>query len=67
MNYTPYWCITQEKIRALRTRGASTPSLKLGGCGAVLLSSQELAGCGEITSVVSVKHETPPRALAWME
>jgi hypothetical protein len=31
------------------------------------LSSQELVKCGEIIRVVSVKHETPPRALAWVE
>lgn len=31
------------------------------------LTSQERAGCGETTSAVSVKHETPPRASAWVE
>jgi putative transposase len=31
------------------------------------LTSQELAGCGETTRVVSVKHETPPQALAGVE
>ena len=38
MDYTPVICITQGKMRILRTRGALTPYLKLGGCGAVLLS-----------------------------
>jgi hypothetical protein len=38
MKYIPYGCITQEKARVLRTRGALTPYLKLGGCGAVLLN-----------------------------
>jgi putative transposase len=31
------------------------------------LDSQELAGCGETTRVVSVKHETPPQASAGVE
>jgi putative transposase len=31
------------------------------------LTSQELAGCGETTRVVSVKHETPPQASAGVE
>jgi putative transposase len=31
------------------------------------LTSQELAGCGEAARVASVKHETPPRASAWVE
>jgi hypothetical protein len=31
------------------------------------LSSQELAERGETTRVVSVKHGTPPRAVAWGE
>jgi hypothetical protein len=31
------------------------------------LTSQELAGCGDTTRVVSVKHETPPHALAGVE
>jgi putative transposase len=31
------------------------------------LTSQELAGCGDTTRVVSVKHETPPRPLGWVE
>lgn len=31
------------------------------------LSSQELAGCGDITRVVSLKHETPPLASARVE
>jgi putative transposase len=31
------------------------------------LTSQELAGCGETTRVVSVKHETPPHASAGVE
>jgi putative transposase len=31
------------------------------------LSRQELAGCGDTTTVVSVKHETPPTASAWVE
>jgi putative transposase len=33
----------------------------------VALTSQELAGCGETTRVVSVKHETPSTASAWVE
>jgi len=32
-----------------------------------VLSRQELAACGETTRVVSVKHETPPQALAGVE
>jgi putative transposase len=31
------------------------------------LSRQELAACGDTTRVVSVKHETPPTASAWVE
>jgi putative transposase len=31
------------------------------------LTSQELAGCGEAARAASVKHETPPRASAWVE
>jgi putative transposase len=32
-----------------------------------VLSRQERAACGDITRVVSVKHDTPPRALAGVE
>jgi len=31
------------------------------------LTSQELAGCGEVAQAASVKHETPPTASAWVE
>jgi putative transposase len=33
----------------------------------VALSRQELAACGDTTRVVSLKHETPPTASAWVE
>ena len=31
------------------------------------LTSQELAGCGEVAQAASLKHETPPTASAWVE
>ena len=39
MHCTLYGCITKGNMRVLWTRGALTPYLKLGGCGAVLLSA----------------------------
>lgn len=31
------------------------------------LTSQELAGCGEVAQAASLKHETPPTASVWVE
>jgi len=58
MNYTPYGCITQEKMRVLRTRGALTPYLKLGGCGAVLL--KDANDLHEVFAILRAGWNIPP-------